>query len=162
MNRNPVTRFEVLRRALAPAAAVAVLLGGQALASPYQSGGRQPLSSDRRVAHMTRQLTLTDAQAKQIKQVLDSHQNQEAAQAQALKSAREALHQAASATSVNEGAIRNAAAALGQAEGDAALLSAQVHAQILPLLTSDQQQKFAHFREGSFDGWKSHSFGAND
>ena len=75
------------------------------------------------------------------------------AQFQALKSARQTLRQATLANPVDEGAIRGAAQALGQAEGDAALLRAQVHAQILPLLNADQQQKFASLAEGHRGPW---------
>jgi len=133
----------------------AVLLGGQALAVPPAAAeGLHPFTSDRMASHLTARLGLTDAQSAQITQVLDASQSQMAAQFQALGSARQALRQATLASPVNEGAIRNAAQALAQAQGDAALLRAQVHAQIVPLLTPDQQQKFAaigmergHFRK---------------
>jgi len=65
------------------------------------------------------------------------------------------------ATPVNEGAIRNAAQALAEAEGDAALLHAQIHAQILPLLNADQQQKFAAFGAEHRGRW-SHSSGETE
>jgi Spy/CpxP family protein refolding chaperone len=105
------------------------------------------------VSHMTRKLGLSDAQAQQVQQIFDSRQAQMTAQFQALKTARQALHAATLAMPVNEGSIRNAAAALAQAEGDAALLRAQVHAQILPLLNTDQQQKFSNLGEGHRGHW---------
>jgi Spy/CpxP family protein refolding chaperone len=135
------------------------LFVAQAVSSPAAAAGGHPhsMSPDHMLAHMTTALNLTDAQARQIKQILDSHQTQMTAQEQALRSAREALHQASMASPVNEAAIRSTAQALGQAEGDAALLRAQVHAQILPLLNSDQQQKFSTFGEGRRDGRGPHT-----
>jgi len=160
---NTSTKIDSIRRVAARLIVGAVLFGGQAFASPASAtGAGNPFSSDRMLAHMTRQLNLTDAQAQQVKQVLDARQSQISAQFQSLKSAREALHQAVLASPVNEGAIRNAAAALGQAEGDAALLHAQVHAQIVPLLTPDQQQKFATFGMERHGRGKGFSHGATD
>ena len=129
--------------------------------SPAIAAGGRPFSAEKMVDHMARRLSLTDAQTQQVKQVLESRQAQMAAQFQALKSARQALHQATMTTPVNEGAIRDAAQALAQAEGDAALLHAQVHAQILPLLNADQQQKFATFGAGHHGRW-SHPSGESE
>jgi Spy/CpxP family protein refolding chaperone len=159
MTRTGNPAIQVIRAAAARIVVAAVLFGAQALASPAAAAGGppHPMSSDRMLAHMTTQLNLTDAQAQQIKQVLDSHQVQMTAQGETLKTAREALHQAASASPVNEAAIRSAAQAVGQAEGDAALLHARVHALILPLLNSDQRQKFSAFGEGRREGRNSHT-----
>jgi Spy/CpxP family protein refolding chaperone len=157
MIRTRIPSVQAIRRGAARAVMTAVLLGAQALASQAAAGGPHPMSSDTMLSHMTSQLNLTDAQAQQIKQVLDSRQVQMTAQGEALKTARGALRQAVAATPFNEAAIRSAATAIGQAEGDAAVLRAQVHAQILPLLNADQQQKFATFGEGRHSGWKSHT-----
>jgi Spy/CpxP family protein refolding chaperone len=156
MIQTGITRARTIRRTAARAVVAVVLLGAQGLASPAAAAGGQPLSSDKILARMTTQLNLTDAQAQQIKKVLDNRQVQMTAQSEALRSAREALLQATAVTPVNEAAIRSAAQAVGQAEGDAALLHAQLHAQILPFLNSDQQQKFAAFG-GARNGWKSHT-----
>ncbi len=155
MTRNTASKFRGLRGLGARLIVGAVLVGGQALAvTPAAAEGVHPFTSDRMVSHLTARLGLTDPQSAQIKQVLDARQAQMTAQFQALRTAHQALRQATLASPVNEGAIRNAAQALAQAEGDAALLHAQVHAQIVPLLTPDQQQKFAavgmepgHFRK---------------
>lgn len=132
----------------------ASLVFAQASMSPAAaSGGAGPLSSEKMAGHLTRKLNLSEAQAQQVQQILDARQAQMTAQFQALKNARQALRQATLASPVDEGAIRNAAQALAQAEGDAALLHAQVHAQILPLLNADQQQKFATLGEGRHGHW---------
>jgi Spy/CpxP family protein refolding chaperone len=134
------------------ATVAAGLFAVQAAMSPVAAAGG-PFSSGRMVSHMTRNLNLSDTQAQQVQQVFDSRQAQMTAQFQALKSARQTLRQATLANPVDEGAIRGAAQALGQAEGDAALLRAQVHAQILPLLNADQRQKFATLAEGHRGHW---------
>ncbi len=113
-------------------------------------------SPDRMVNMMAHKLNLTDAQVQQVRQIFDAHHDQMTAQFQALRNARQTLRQATAATPVDEGSIRNAAQALAQAEGDAALLRAQVHAQIVPLLDADQQQKFATFGSGPHGAGQGH------
>lgn len=163
MTRNAARKFERIRGAAARLIVGAVLLAGQALAAaPAAAEGLRPLNSDRMVSHLTARLGLTDAQSAQIRQMLDASRSQMTTQFQALGSARQALRQATLASPVNEGAIRNAAQALAQAEGDAALLRAQVHARIVPLLTPDQQQKFAAAGMEPRHSWKMHSPRASD
>ena len=149
MTRILARRF---RWTLSPIAAAALLVF-QSLALPAAAAP----SGERMLAHLTRRLNLTDAQAQQVKQVLDARQTEIAAQMQAVKSARETLRTTTLASPFDETAIRNAATALGQAAGNAAILHAQVHAQIVPLLTPDQQQKFATMSSGSHHGWKAHA-----
>ena len=141
------------RKTLASAVAAAAIFAFQSFAS---SAAAAP-SGDRMLAHLTRRLNLTDAQAQQVKQILDVHQTEIAAQMQAVESAREALRAATLASPPDETAIRNAATVLGQAAGNAAVLHAQVRAQIVPLLTPDQQQKFATMSPGGRHGWKAHA-----
>ena len=129
------------------------LLAVQTLTSPAIAAGGGP-GSDRMVDRMASKLNLSDSQVQQVKAVFDAHHDEMTAQFQALRTARQALRQAALQTPPNEGAIRGAAQNLAQAEGDAALLKAQVHAQILPLLSSDQQQKLANFESGAHGRWK--------
>jgi len=142
------TKWNAGIRAMTIWAAVAVAGSASAIAA----GGAG--SPDRMVNRMAQRLNLTDAQVQQVRQILDARHDQMKAQLQALRGARQALHQATLAVPVDEGAIRNAAQALAQAEGDAALMRAQVHAQIVPLLDADQQQKFATFESGPHRaGW---------
>lgn len=147
--KSPMLRGIALSLAVALAAAFAA-------AAPAAAAGRT-FSSDRMVGHMASRLNLTDAQTQQVRQIFDAHRDQMTAQFQALRAARQALRQATLATPVDEGAIRNAAQALAQAEGDAALLRAQVRAQILPLLDAGQQQKFATFGAGPHGRWHGHA-----
>jgi Spy/CpxP family protein refolding chaperone len=147
-------RERVSKMAGALAAGLA-LLAASAVSRSSEAAGRE-LSSERMVTHMARRLDLTDAQTQQIRRIFDARQAEMKTQFQALRAARQALRQATLATPVNEGAIRNAAQALAQAEGDAAVLRAQVHAQILPLLNSEQQRKFAASGDGAGGRWHAH------
>ena len=129
------------------------LLAVQTLASPAIAAGGGP-GSDRMVDRMASKLNLSDSQVQQVKAIFAAHSDQMTAQFQALRTARQALLQATQQSPVDEGAIRSAAQTLAQAEGDAAVLRAQVHAQILGLLSPDQQQKLANFESGAHGRWK--------
>lgn len=142
-------------RTIARGIAAAALFAVQAMASPAIASGR-PAAPDRMVNMMASRLNLTDAQIQQVREIFDAHHDQMKLQFQSLRAARQALRQATLATPVNEGAIRNAAQALAQAEGDAALLRAQVRAQIVPLLDAGQQQKFATFGADPRGRWHGH------
>lgn len=150
MIRNRPTRLEFVRFA-AIVAAVAGLLSASSALGADQRGGRQRDSfSAMSMGRMTRSLNLTDDQAKQIQAIYDSHTADRAARWQAVKSAREALQKATVAVPLNESAIKSAAQAVGQAEGDSALLEARIRAQVGALLNPDQQQKFATYRDSEF------------
>ncbi len=144
-------RFGWLRRsalgALIPALALgALLLGGQAYAN--SAAGRHAFTVDRMVSHLTQKLSLSDAQSQQVRQILEAQQSQIQTDMAALKTARQALRTATQADSVDEGAIRAAAQALGQAEGDLAYLHARIRAQIVPILNADQKQKLSTLHQG--------------
>ncbi len=142
-------------------AIAAGLLAARALASPPIAVGRG-FSPDRMVERMASRLSLSDAQIQQVRQIFQAHQDEMTARFQALRTAHQALRQATLQTPVNEGAIRNAAQALAQAEGDAALLRAQVRAQILPLLDADQQQKLGSLESGAHGRWKGRGPASSD
>jgi protein CpxP len=88
-----------------------------------------------------RELNLTDAQKEQVKGILEGHKAEFKKIADATQPARQALHEAVTADKFDEAAIRAAAAAVGAAEGDAAVLRARVHADVWALLTPEQQTK---------------------
>ena len=92
---------------------------------------------------LTRQLGLTDAQSQQVKELMEKRQEKMTASRNAMMAARETLRKATQTSPVDEAAIRSAAQALGQAEGDSALLQAQLHSQIEQILTDEQKKKFA-------------------
>jgi periplasmic protein CpxP/Spy len=94
-----------------------------------------------------RELDLTDAQREKIRSIRD--QNREAARAigEKLMAARRGLQETARAETVDESAIRAAAGALANAEAEAAISRARVHAQVWKVLTPEQQEKAKAFRE---------------
>jgi protein CpxP len=94
-----------------------------------------------------RDLDLTEAQQQEIRAIHE--QNREAGRAvgEKLMTARRALQDAAMAESIDESAIRAAAGALANAEAEAAVSRARVHAQVWKLLTPEQQEKAKTMRE---------------
>jgi Spy/CpxP family protein refolding chaperone len=158
---NRPARPEFVRWAAIGAAAA--LLSGSPALSGAQFGGRERNGdSSANISRMTRSLSLTDDQAKQIKGIYDSHQADRAARSQAIKAAREALQKATVAMPLNEQGIKSAAQAVGQAEGDSALLEARIRSQIGALLNADQQQKFASYHDsGGFGRGRGFPFRGN-
>jgi protein CpxP len=94
-----------------------------------------------------RELDLTETQQQEIRAIFE--QNREAGRAvgEKLMTARRALQEAAMAESIDESAIRAAAGALANAEAEAAISRARVHAQVWKLLTPEQQEKAKAMRE---------------
>jgi|PersoiStandDraft_1058852.scaffolds.fasta_scaffold31820_2 Spy/CpxP family protein refolding chaperone len=146
-----------VRRHALGALAVGCLISGVLMASRLFAGstsGAHGFSSEKMANHLAKQVGLSDTQTQQVKQVIDSHQDEMTARFGALRTARQALRSAAETSPLDDGAVRTAAQALAQAEGDSAILHAQIHSQILPILTDEQRQKFSALHEG---GWRSHS-----
>ena len=85
------------------------------------------------------QLGLTDAQKDQIKAIAQSHQDEWKTYADNVRTARQGLTAAITSGTFDEALIRDKSAALGQAEADLAVASARAFAEILPILTPDQQ-----------------------
>ena len=118
---------------VADAAAAQPRVGRGARAGRMGRGGGPPLGGQ--LMHL-RALDLSEAQQEQIRTM--GEQSGEAIQA-AAEQARQALHDATIADVVSEGQIHVAAAALGTAEGEAAVHRAYLHAQVWQLLTPEQQ-----------------------
>ncbi|MGH9441602.1 MAG: Spy/CpxP family protein refolding chaperone [Thermoanaerobaculia bacterium] len=173
MTGKPFTKFSFFRRAAVPAAvAAAFALGGPSFANaapdtaPTETSSAAPKAgvharTVRGLGRLARTLDLTDDQATQIKKIDDSHQAEKTSRSAALEAAREALRKATLVSPLDEAGIRTAARALGQAEGDSALLDAKIRAQISVLLNPEQQAKFATYREGGSFGRRRFSRGAN-
>jgi protein CpxP len=100
-----------------------------------------------------RQLDLTDAQREQIRSIFEQNRDEMRAAREKLRTARRGLHDAASADTVakagtiDESAIRTAAETLANAEAEAAINRARVHAQVWQLLTPEQQAKAKELRQ---------------
>lgn len=88
-----------------------------------------------------RALELTDAQHEQIRGVMESHKAAFESLGPKLAEARQALHDAITADVVDEAAIRAQAAVVAAVEADEAVLRATVHAEVVKVLTAEQQEK---------------------
>jgi periplasmic protein CpxP/Spy len=93
-----------------------------------------------------RQLNLTDGQKTQIKGVLKANAPKTQDIAKEWIAAREALGDAITADGADQGAISAKAAAVAAIELRGALLRADVHKQVLALLTPEQRAKAKELR----------------
>ena len=90
-------------------------------------------------------LDLTDEQQTQIKGILSQHRDEFRAVAEQVRPKRDALQEAIVAG--DEATIRARVTDLAQAGGDAAVLASKVHAEVMQVLTPEQQQKASELRE---------------
>jgi len=140
---------QIVRKSLLGfAAAVAILAGGiwtgRLAAGPLGHG--RHFSAQRVFERIADRLDLSDTQREQVRDVLKSHKGGILASIQQVRIARAALRQATDADAIDEGSIRARAADLGRAEAEAAVLRAQIRAEILPILNDEQKQKLAALR----------------
>ena len=87
------------------------------------------------------QLNLTDSQRQQIRDLSQKHQQSAAQVQERLRAAMNARRTAMETLPVNEGAIRATTADLVAAETEAAILRAHFRAEIVGLLTPEQQDQ---------------------
>jgi protein CpxP len=88
---------------------------------------------------LARELNITDAQKAQIKTIADSHRDEWKALGDRARTAHDALQQAVTADSVDEGLIRQRSAEVAAVEADMAVARARTHAEVLQLLTPEQK-----------------------
>ena len=103
---------------------------------PFDSAQGRPLAG-----LPLRELNLTDAQREQVKQIVDSRQQELRAIGERAMAAREALHAATTSPSFDEGLIRAKAAEMASIEADLAVSRARNFADVFQLLTPEQQAK---------------------
>lgn len=133
---------------LVAAVGVAVLVGGLwagRLAAGPMAYGRH-FSAEKIFARIADRLDLSDSQRGQIKDVLRTRKDAIVAAIQTVRSARLALRGAVDSDAFDENSIRAKASALGKAQADAAVLRAQIRAEIMPVLNDEQKEKLAAFR----------------
>jgi Spy/CpxP family protein refolding chaperone len=87
------------------------------------------------------QLNLSDSQRQQIRELTQRRLQEGESVQTRLRAATEARRAAMEASPVNEGAIRSTTADLVAAETEAAILQAHLRADVLALLTPDQQDQ---------------------
>jgi protein CpxP len=143
--------IDKIRKSVLVAAGIAViaaagLFAGRLSAGAFHGGKTRGDFAQRLFGRMSRALELTEDQKSRIKDVLRTHADEIKALMQASATARRVLHDAVMAQPTDEGAIRSAAAQVGQTQGDGALLFARVRTEIDPILTSEQKQKIQSFQ----------------
>jgi Spy/CpxP family protein refolding chaperone len=99
---------------------------------PGGPGGLSPM--------MLSQLNLTSDQQDRVKQILDSHRDEQQSLGKRTMAAHQALQDAITGTTFDESTVRGRAADLAALDADAAVGQARVFAEIFQILTPDQQQ----------------------
>jgi len=88
---------------------------------------------------MLRQLNLTDAQQEQLRGIAESHRADMRAIAERNRPAHEALQQAMTSGTFDEGTIRARSAEAAAGDADMAVLQARIYSEAVQVLTPDQQ-----------------------
>ena len=90
---------------------------------------------------MIERLDLTSDQRDRVKQIVDSHRDDQQAIGKRAMAAHDALEAAITTDSFDETLIRTRAADVAAVEADETVLRARVYAEVLQILTSDQQAR---------------------
>jgi periplasmic protein CpxP/Spy len=95
---------------------------------------------------LARELNITDAQKEQIKTIAQSHRDEWKALADRARTAHQALNDAITAGTVDEGLIRQRSAEAAAVEADLAVARAKAHAEVFQILTPEQKTKAQELR----------------
>jgi len=90
---------------------------------------------------MLGRLNLTSDQQDRVKQIMDSHKQDQQAIGTRAMAARDALESAVTSPSFDETVIRQRAADVAAVDADQAVMRARIYAEVLQILTPDQQAK---------------------
>jgi Spy/CpxP family protein refolding chaperone len=144
------------RRSLAAAMIGAMVLTGAAVtitAQPPQGGpgagraGRMgPGGPGGFGLHGLGELDLSDTQKEQIRTITQSHRDEIRQAGERVREAQRALDTSTESGTVNEADIRSKSTALAAALAEGAIVRAKVNAEILGVLTAEQQQKLREFQ----------------
>ena len=88
-----------------------------------------------------RELNLTDAQREQVRQIVDSRQEEVRAIGERAMAAHDALRAATTSPSFDEGLVRAKAAEVAAVDADMAVARARIFADVFQILTPEQQAK---------------------
>jgi Spy/CpxP family protein refolding chaperone len=113
--------------------------GGRGFGGPFGGGPGGPL--------IPRVPDLTDAQREQIRAIADRHQAEMRPLLEKLRTAQVALEDAIVTNPTDEATIRLRSADVASAEADLAVVRGQVYAEVVALLTPEQQQKLQQQRQ---------------
>ena len=86
-----------------------------------------------------RQLNLTEDQQQRLRSIAESHRDEMRAIAERNRPAHEALQQAITSGTVDEGTIRARSAEVAAGDADMAILQARIYSEAVQVLTPDQQ-----------------------
>ena len=90
---------------------------------------------------MVERLDLTTDQRDRVKQIVDSHRQEQEALAERGMAARNALETAITASAFDESLVRARAADVAAVDADLSVARARIYAQVFQILTSEQQTK---------------------
>jgi Spy/CpxP family protein refolding chaperone len=111
--------------------------GGPGWGGDWGFGGRGGLMSV--LGPMARQLNLSDAQTERVKSIAASHRDDMKALGDRAMAAHQALEAAVTAETFDEATIRSRSTEVAAVEADMAVARARIRAEILQVLTSEQQ-----------------------
>jgi protein CpxP len=86
-------------------------------------------------------LDLSDEQRTKVRAIMDAHQEELRSIGERQRTASQALRQAETAETLDEGLVRVRAAELAAVEADAAVARARLHAEVFQVLTPEQQTR---------------------
>jgi periplasmic protein CpxP/Spy len=124
-------------------AGVVALTAGSIWAAQRQAGPRMGMRMGTGMAPglFLSQLGITDAERQQIKDVVQRHRNEIRPLMQRARVARTGLRTAETAEPVDDNLIRAKAAEVAAIEGDIVVARAHLRADVVQILTPDQQEK---------------------
>jgi Spy/CpxP family protein refolding chaperone len=118
-------------------------MGGMGPMGPGAAGGRWGALQ---LGYALGQLGLSDDQRTQIQGIMQQHRDEFRGLRERAQAARRALDAAVTAPTLNEGAVRAAAASWAEVETDMAVARARVHADVWQGLTPEQRTKAEQLR----------------
>jgi periplasmic protein CpxP/Spy len=124
--------------------AIALFLSMTTLSAAPQGRGRRGGAFDR---IPSRQLGVTDAQRQQLQSIAQAHRDETNALRQRLDTARAALRQATAAVPLDNALAKQRRADLSAVQADRTALRARVHAEMLQVLTPDQQAQLKQLQD---------------
>ena len=89
---------------------------------------------------------LSETQREQMRAILDRHEAENRALWEQQRTARSALEDSIVTSPVDEGAIRQKSAELGSVDAELAVVRARMNAEVMTLLTPEQQQELQQHR----------------
>jgi len=140
MSKDKKSDFKIVGAALVLPLLALLLMGGSTLilAQPQGPGGgfkdRGPM-----LERVIENLELSPGQLEELQELLAENREEHRAQWEVVETARQALHDQIHAADFNEGAIRQAAAAVADIEEELAVSRALMFQEVQQILTPEQQ-----------------------